>query len=271
MWRWHTNATPGLHPPCYLHSSNTQQNSIGLLSTLTCYCSGCVLQVIFLGSNAATATSSSAAAAAGRGGHGAIAKPVKIHQSSTAALATAAAAAATAAASAPQFPKDPIYSNPWVQQHIALTYAPETTRDGLGAQAFRMLGIYALSKALGVKYLHTQPECIGHIGGLPHYQGQDCSSRLTAADYKTLDRVQRVLVLPSSQGLKVKVFNSSSSNSSSSSRLEADAVGPMAMPAVAGSALEEAFMLMGYSSSSSSNSSSGGGGGWHVERLDDVC
>jgi hypothetical protein len=77
-----------------------------------------------------------------------------------------------------------------------------------------MLGIYALSKALGVQYLHMQPECVGHIGGLPHYQGQDCSSRMTAADYKALNRVQKVLALPSPQGLSIEALNSSSSGGS---------------------------------------------------------
>lgn len=99
------------------------------------------------------------------------------------------------------FPLDAVYADPWVRQHVVLTYAPETTRDGLGAQAFRLLGIYALSKALGLQYLHTQPECVGHIGGLPHYQGKDCATRLTAADSRKLQRVQRLLALPSSPGV----------------------------------------------------------------------
>jgi hypothetical protein len=48
----------------------------------------------------------------------------------------------------------------WVKQHVALTYAPETNMDGLKAQALRMLSICTLSKALGLKYLHTPPQCI---------------------------------------------------------------------------------------------------------------
>jgi hypothetical protein len=101
-----------------------------------------------------------------------------------------------------------VFAEPWVRQHVALAYAPGTTRDGLGAQALRLLGTYALAKALGLKYMHVAPQCIGHIGGLPHYQGRDCSSRMTAADRKQLARVVRALTLPSSPGLSPAALRS---------------------------------------------------------------
>jgi hypothetical protein len=46
---------------------------------------------------------------------------------------------------------------------IAVTYDPTTT-DGVGAQLHRIYGLYALSRALHTKYVHTP---IGHVG----YQG----------------------------------------------------------------------------------------------------
>jgi hypothetical protein len=88
-----------------------------------------------------------------------------------------------------------VFSNPWVRQHVALTYAPETTRDGLGAQAVRLLGIYALAKCTQLQYVHTGVECVGHIGGLAHYQGRECESRMTRADQRQLARVQAMLSL----------------------------------------------------------------------------
>lgn len=94
-----------------------------------------------------------------------------------------------------------VYSDPWVQHNVVLTYAPETTRDGLGAQAFRMLGIHAIARALGLPFLNTPPECVGHIGGAAHYQGMDCTRRMTAADQHKLARVKRMLMLPNTGGV----------------------------------------------------------------------
>jgi hypothetical protein len=90
---------------------------------------------------------------------------------------------------------------------------------GWGPRPYACWVTYALSKALGLKYLHTPPQGIGGIGGLPNFsilEDKDCSSKMTAADHLQLPRVQRLLSLPSSAGLS----SSSSSNSWHVERLD---------------------------------------------------
>jgi hypothetical protein len=47
-------------------------------------------------------------------------------------------------------------------------------KDGLGGQTTRMMGVYALAEAMGVKYVHSPLTCIGHIGGQPHWRNASC-------------------------------------------------------------------------------------------------
>jgi hypothetical protein len=54
-------------------------------------------------------------------------------------------------------------SSPRAVGEVAVTY-DQTTTDGVGAQLHRIYGLYALSRALHTKYVHTP---IGHVG----YQG----------------------------------------------------------------------------------------------------
>jgi hypothetical protein len=51
-------------------------------------------------------------------------------------------------------------SNP----HLAVTYANDKMQDGAGAQLQRIYGIYALSRALGVPYVHSPIEHLGYHG-----------------------------------------------------------------------------------------------------------
>jgi hypothetical protein len=48
--------------------------------------------------------------------------------------------------------------------HVAVTYANDKMQDGAGAQLQRMYGIYALSRALGVAYVHSPIEHLGYHG-----------------------------------------------------------------------------------------------------------
>jgi len=54
---------------------------------------------------------------------------------------------------------------------LALTYDPTTT-DGVGAQLFRIYGLYAVSRALHVKYVHTPIGRVGYQGFLPLLTGR---------------------------------------------------------------------------------------------------
>ena len=49
-------------------------------------------------------------------------------------------------------------------RHLAVTYASDRIQDGAGAQLQRIYGVYALSRALGVPYVHTPLEHLGYHG-----------------------------------------------------------------------------------------------------------
>jgi hypothetical protein len=48
--------------------------------------------------------------------------------------------------------------------HLAVTYASDRLQDGAGAQLQRIYGIYALSRALAIPYVHTPIEHLGYHG-----------------------------------------------------------------------------------------------------------
>jgi len=54
---------------------------------------------------------------------------------------------------------------------VAVTY-DQTTTDGVGSQLFRIYGLYALSRALDVKYVHTPIGLVGYQGFLPLLTGR---------------------------------------------------------------------------------------------------
>ena len=55
---------------------------------------------------------------------------------------------------------------------VAVTYENETTTDGVGSQLLRIYGLYALSRALHVKYVHTPLGRVGYQGFLPLLTGR---------------------------------------------------------------------------------------------------
>src|SRR5262249_27132206 len=55
---------------------------------------------------------------------------------------------------------------------VAVTYDPFTT-DGVGSQLLRIYGLYALSRALHVKYVHTPIGLVGYQGFLPLLTGRN--------------------------------------------------------------------------------------------------
>jgi Uncharacterised nucleotidyltransferase len=71
---------------------------------------------------------------------------------------------------------------------IAVTYDQGPT-DGVGAQLQRIYGIYALSRSLHVKYVHTPLDRVGYQGLLPLLEGR------TAANFA--DRYNAFFTLPS--------------------------------------------------------------------------
>lgn len=110
----------------------------------------------------------------------------------TAVAATAAAATTTAYGC----PRTAAFSDPWVRDNVVLTYAHQL-QDGLGGQATRLMGIYATAAALGLRYLHTTLQCVGHIGERTHWRNASCD-HLTGDDARMLRRARELVELPSS-------------------------------------------------------------------------
>lgn len=105
--------------------------------------------------------------------------------------------AAAGIVQAPQhsWPNNPLYADPWVQQNIAITYA-HRTRDGVGAQTMRLLGIYAIAKSLNLQYLHRPIQCVGHVDGKVHFRDGDCSY-LSDSDMRLMNKIRHMVTLPS--------------------------------------------------------------------------
>ena len=84
---------------------------------------------------------------------------------------------------------------------VAVTYDPTTT-DGVGSQLFRIYGLYALSRALHLKYVHTPIELVGYQGFLPLLTGRadpDFTARYNAffslpSDEFDLESCERVRI-----------------------------------------------------------------------------
>jgi hypothetical protein len=51
--------------------------------------------------------------------------------------------------------------------NVAVTYENQTTTDGVGSQLLRIYGLYALSRALHIKYVHTPLGRVDYQGFLP--------------------------------------------------------------------------------------------------------
>ena len=78
--------------------------------------------------------------------------------------------------------------------HLAVTYANDKNQDGAGAQLQRIYGIYALSRALGVPYVHTP---IKHLGyhGLPALENNGPPTDLLP-EYNRVFRIPSDIELP---------------------------------------------------------------------------
>lgn len=78
--------------------------------------------------------------------------------------------------------------------HLAVTYANDKLQDGAGAQLQRIYGIYALSRALGVPYIHSP---IHHLGyhGLPALENNAPSTDLVS-EYNRVFHIPSDLDLP---------------------------------------------------------------------------
>lgn len=80
-------------------------------------------------------------------------------------------------------------------------------RDGLGSQTARMLGVYAIAQTVGIHYVHSPFQCIGHIGGAPHYRNMRCD-HLPPADMQRLKRISQHIYLPSTTAADVSTWDS---------------------------------------------------------------
>lgn len=104
-------------------------------------------------------------------------------------------------------PRHLIYDDPWIQDNVVLTYAL-VLRDGLGGQVQRIMSIYAIAQALGLKYVHSPFQCIGHIGPHSHYRkGRHCND-LEPKDQQLLQRIVTYLNLPTITDADVSNWNS---------------------------------------------------------------
>ncbi|WIA19513.1 hypothetical protein OEZ85_004124 [Tetradesmus obliquus] len=101
-------------------------------------------------------------------------------------------------------PKFAIFEDPWVKANVALTYGLKI-RDGLGSQTARMLGVYAIAHASGLQYHHSPFECIGHIGGAPHYRDARCDN-LPESDLHKMRRIAKHIRLPSSSAVNASAW-----------------------------------------------------------------
>jgi hypothetical protein len=72
---------------------------------------------------------------------------------------------------------------------IALTYANDKLTDGAGAQLLRIYGVYAISRALGLPYIHSPLIKIG-------YQGLSALERNSASD-GVVSEYHRIFGIPS--------------------------------------------------------------------------
>ncbi|KAF8073262.1 ABCG35 [Scenedesmus sp. PABB004] len=91
-------------------------------------------------------------------------------------------------------PSDPVFADPWVRQNIAVTYGHQV-QDGVGSQTLRMITVYALSSALGVRHLFRPLGCVGHIGSHVHYRDTGCEFS-NDADRRLLTKAQHMITLP---------------------------------------------------------------------------
>ena len=88
----------------------------------------------------------------------------------------------------------------WASGQVAVTYDPTRATDGVGSQLHRIYGLYALSRALGVKYVHTPLSRVDYQGFLPLLTGRtdpDFVARYNAffrlpSDDFDLERCERV-------------------------------------------------------------------------------
>ena len=67
---------------------------------------------------------------------------------------------------------------------LAVTYDSTSASDGVGSQLQRIYGLWALSRGLGVKYVHTPIERVGYQGLIPLLDGDlqpDFADRFNAA------------------------------------------------------------------------------------------
>lgn len=61
---------------------------------------------------------------------------------------------------------DPVFRDPWVQANVAVTYDPFSTKDGVGSQLHRQLGVYAAAACTGLKYEPTEGfQRFAHLDG----------------------------------------------------------------------------------------------------------
>jgi hypothetical protein len=57
--------------------------------------------------------------------------------------------------SRPSALSDPMFQDPWVQSNVAITYDALKTKDGLGSQLQRQLGVYTVAACTGLQYKPT--------------------------------------------------------------------------------------------------------------------
>ena len=93
-------------------------------------------------------------------------------------------------------------SSPHTTGEVAVTYDQQIAEDGVGSQLHRIYGLYALARALHVKYVHSPIARIGYQGLLPLLEGRndpDFASRYNAfyslpSDEFDLEGCERVRV-----------------------------------------------------------------------------
>lgn len=113
---------------------------------------------------------------------------------------------------APAALSDPVFKHPWVQHNVAVTFDPMVTRDGLGSQLQRQMGVYAMAVCAGLRYVPTRPyDRFTHLNRTEAHQLAHRVNTLLGIPDSTNNNEETAGSISSSSGWRVVDFDRSCS------------------------------------------------------------